>query len=167
LQRFPPFRLSRSATPGRRQRRRSPSGQRSGEPVGDRGGRLLTAVDGCSRRLHNGVMAEEEREYFRQEGFIDSRGPVRRMRVRWHPDQRLVVLSLWQAGHCTGTFRLPVEDAGRLITVLADSLTDACTAPAERTDPPRWERWITAARRWLRRPPAPPAPPSFTLISGG
>jgi hypothetical protein len=112
------------------------------------------------------IMAEQDVALFREEYFVDSRGPVRRMRVRWHPENRLIVLSLWQAGHCTGTFRLPVEDSARLIGVLADGLAGACGSASQPTVTPlRKHSLIAAVRRWLRR--RPPGPPSFTVISGG
>jgi hypothetical protein len=88
------------------------------------------------------------------------------MRVRWHPEKRLVVLSLWQGGHCTGTFRLPVEGAAGMISLLADSLADACTLPVE-TPRPTSRRWSPSALwrgiRTRRRPPMPP----LTIIHGG
>jgi hypothetical protein len=111
------------------------------------------------------IVAESEAAYFRQEWFTDSRGDVRRMRVRWHPENRLIVLSLWQGGHCTGTFRLPIEDAARMIGLYADSLAGACTAP---TEPPRPSgRWWSPTAIWrnLQRRRRPPMPP-LTVIRG-
>ena len=52
----------------------------------------------------------------------DARTPIRRMGVSAHPDQGVIVLSLWQGRHCTATFQLPVEDAPALIAELADAL---------------------------------------------
>jgi hypothetical protein len=62
--------------------------------------------------------------------FSDDRGDGRRLQVTWHPEHRLVVLSIWQRDRCTASFRLPVEDADRMITLLAGSLREAATTPA-------------------------------------
>jgi hypothetical protein len=56
------------------------------------------------------------------EVFLDSRGSGRALRVSWHPENDLVVLSLWQGDTCTGTFRLPVEDVPDLVDALRDGL---------------------------------------------
>jgi hypothetical protein len=54
------------------------------------------------------------------EAFTDARGDGRTLRVRWHADDELVVLSLWRSGRCTATFRLPAEDLPALLTALTD-----------------------------------------------
>lgn len=56
--------------------------------------------------------------------FEDVRTPVRRMKVSWHADEDVVVLSLWQGERCTGTFRMAPSDAPGLIHLLVDSLAD-------------------------------------------
>ncbi|MEP7054306.1 MAG: hypothetical protein ABI912_03575 [Actinomycetota bacterium] len=62
--------------------------------------------------------------------FIDDRGDGRRMQVTWHPEHAIVVLSLWHRDVCTSTFRLPIADAPRLITLFAASLGEAAQSPA-------------------------------------
>jgi hypothetical protein len=57
-----------------------------------------------------------------REVFLDTRGDGRALRVSWHPEADLVVLSLWSGGTCTGTFRLPVEDLPDLVDSLRDGL---------------------------------------------
>jgi hypothetical protein len=52
------------------------------------------------------------------EVFLDSRGGARALRVSWHPEAGLVVLSFWRGGTCAGSFRLPVEDVPDLIAAL-------------------------------------------------
>lgn len=54
------------------------------------------------------------------EVFLDARGSQRALRVTWHGEADLVVLSLWHGGTCTGTFRLPVAEVPDLIDVLRD-----------------------------------------------
>ena len=56
------------------------------------------------------------------EVFLDARGDGRGLRVSWHPDADLVVLSLWREGTCAGTFRLPMTEVPDLIDTLRDGL---------------------------------------------
>ena len=56
------------------------------------------------------------------EMFSDARGEHRSMRLTWHHERGLVVLSLWRDGSCVATFRLPREDVARLIGALEDGL---------------------------------------------
>jgi hypothetical protein len=57
--------------------------------------------------------------------FLDSRGGNRAMRVSWHQEAELVVLSLWRDDVCAGTFRLAVDEVPRLIDLLRDGLDQA------------------------------------------
>jgi hypothetical protein len=50
------------------------------------------------------------------------------MAVSAHPTQGLVVISLWQGDTCTGTFRLPLADASRLIAALSDGMAEGLPA---------------------------------------
>jgi hypothetical protein len=52
------------------------------------------------------------------EVFLDVRGPERALRVSWHAESGVVVLSLWIGGTCTGSFRLPAEDVPALVEAL-------------------------------------------------
>jgi hypothetical protein len=52
------------------------------------------------------------------EVFFDVRGDSRSMRLSWYADTGIAVFSIWQGGMCTGTFRLPMEDLGRMIEIL-------------------------------------------------
>ena len=54
------------------------------------------------------------------EAFPDARGDGRTMRVTWHGDERLVVISLWRSGRCTATFRMPADDLPAFLTALTD-----------------------------------------------
>lgn len=40
------------------------------------------------------------------------------MRLSWYADSQIAVFSIWQAGRCTGTFRLPFADLDRMIETL-------------------------------------------------
>lgn len=57
--------------------------------------------------------------------FLDDRGPHRTMRVSWHHEDGLVVLSLWRGGLCTGTFRLEIDEVPGLIEVLRRGLDES------------------------------------------
>ena len=59
------------------------------------------------------------------EFFLDARGDARALRVRWHPDDGLVVLSLWRGSECTGTFRLEIDEVPVLIEALRQGLDQA------------------------------------------
>ena len=54
--------------------------------------------------------------------FLDERGTG--LRVTWHPERDLVVLSVWQGDRCIGTFRMLVQDVPRLSGLLATALGD-------------------------------------------
>ena len=58
----------------------------------------------------------------RRDVFLDERGAG--LRVSWHPERDLVVLSVWQDDSCVGTFRMPVQDVPRLSGLLAAALGD-------------------------------------------
>ena len=57
--------------------------------------------------------------------FLDARGDDRALRVSWHYDTDLVVLSLWRDNVCTGSFRLTVEEVPELIAMLRSGLDTA------------------------------------------
>ena len=58
----------------------------------------------------------------RRDMFLDERGAG--LRVTWHPERDLVVLSVWQGDSCVGTFRMSVQDVPRLAGLLAAALGD-------------------------------------------
>jgi hypothetical protein len=94
-------------------------------------------------------MAEEGLLYGERAWFSDTRSPFRRMAVSNHPEAGLVVLSLWTGDTCTATFRVPMADAARLISSLADGMASSLTtvpvlvSPA----PPRGWRAVVARLR--------------------
>jgi hypothetical protein len=82
--------------------------------------------------------------------FFDPRTPLRRMGVASHPEQGVVVLSLWTGDTCTATFRLPMADAARLISSLANGLAAGLPlAPVPLVEPARrgWRAWVARIRR--------------------
>ena len=71
------------------------------------------------------------------EVFLDARGSDRALRVSWHAEASIIVLSLWHGDTCTGSFRLPAEDVPDLIDALREGLVrsyDAHRSPVARVD---------------------------------
>ena len=54
--------------------------------------------------------------------FLDARGGDRALRVSWHEDSGLVVLSLWRENVCAGSFRLAIDEVPALIDMLRSGL---------------------------------------------
>lgn len=50
------------------------------------------------------------------------------MRVSWHHESGVVVLSMWRENVCVGSFRLPAEDVPTLVDLLRGSLDEAYDA---------------------------------------
>ncbi len=60
--------------------------------------------------------------------FVDPESPERRMSVSTHLEDGVVLVSLWSGQRCTGSFKMPLTDAPRLIGALADAKS-SCPAP--------------------------------------
>ena len=56
--------------------------------------------------------------------FLDARGEGRSLRLSWHQERDVVVLSLWRNAYCAGSFRLPVADVPAFIAALVQGLSD-------------------------------------------
>ena len=56
--------------------------------------------------------------------FLDARGDGRALRVTWHPEAGVVVLSLWRENVCAGSFRVATEDVPVLIASLRSGLAE-------------------------------------------
>jgi hypothetical protein len=52
--------------------------------------------------------------------FVDERGTG--LRVSWHAERSVTVLSLWHEDVCVATARLPVTDTARLASFLVEHL---------------------------------------------
>lgn len=66
--------------------------------------------------------------------FFDARGEDRALRVSWHHDVDLVVVSLWRDNVCSGSFRLTVDEVPALIDMLRRGLDAAYVVAASRTE---------------------------------
>ena len=64
--------------------------------------------------------------------FLDARGGDRVLRVSWHVDNGLVVLSLWRDNVCSGSFRLAVDDVPEMIATLRAGLDAASDGALQR-----------------------------------
>jgi hypothetical protein len=64
--------------------------------------------------------------------FLDARGGDRALRVSWHDDSGLVVLSLWRENVCAGSFRLTVEEVPDLVELLRAGLARAYDVARDR-----------------------------------
>jgi hypothetical protein len=62
----------------------------------------------------------------RGEVFLDARDAGRALRVSWHHEDELVVLSLWRGHKCTGTFQLEADDVRAFVQALTDGLAEGC-----------------------------------------
>ena len=69
--------------------------------------------------------------------FVDPRGGGRALRVSWHHEAGLVVLSLWRDNVCAGSFRLDVADVPDLVALLR-----AVPPPSQRERPSE-SAWTT------------------------
>jgi hypothetical protein len=81
---------------------------------------------------HDVTMARVQPLPARGDVIIDARGEGRSLRVSWHHEADLVVLSLWANETCTGTFRLRSADVPGLIQALSAGLADGYSMPPGR-----------------------------------
>lgn len=58
---------------------------------------------------------------------MDGRGTA--LRLSWHPDETIAVLSLWREDRCVGTFQAKPSDLARVIAFLAEALADEASTP--------------------------------------
>ena len=64
--------------------------------------------------------------------FLDPRGEDRSLRVSWHQESQLVVLSLWRDNLCAGSFRLAIDEVPDLIEILRAGLVRSYDAAVTR-----------------------------------
>ncbi|HZB47482.1 MAG TPA: hypothetical protein VE547_00160 [Mycobacteriales bacterium] len=65
----------------------------------------------------------------------DARRRARALRVSWHPEDGLVVLSLWDGPRCTGTVRVAADDVPALLEALQVGLPEHPDPPASAATP--------------------------------
>ncbi len=74
-------------------------------------------------------MAEVSPLPIRGEVVVDARGGPRALRVSWHPDQGMVVLSIWRGDTCVATVQVDSAEVPHLVDVLVRGLA-AGSVPA-------------------------------------
>lgn len=62
---------------------------------------------------------------FHGEVFDDGRNGGRALRLSWHHEAGLVVVSIWRESQCVSSFQLDEDDVPRLIASLAAGLAEA------------------------------------------
>ena len=67
-------------------------------------------------------MAEVSPLPIRGEVVVDARGGERALRVSWHPEHGLVVLSIWRGSTCVGTVQVDSAEVPHLVDVLVRGL---------------------------------------------
>ena len=84
-------------------------------------------LDNRQRPAHTRAMAEVAGPLgVPREILLDSRGTA--LRLSWHPDETIAVLSLWREDRCIGTFRAAPADLARIIGYLAEVLAGEASA---------------------------------------
>ena len=67
--------------------------------------------------------------------FLDARGDdARALRVSWHHEKGMVVLSLWRENVCAGSFRMDIDDVPEMIRTLRAGLDVAYDVALQRRD---------------------------------
>ena len=74
-------------------------------------------------------MAEVSPLPIRGEVVVDARGGARALRVSWHPEHGLVVLSIWRGDTCAATGQVDSAEVPHLVDVLVRGLAGS-SAPS-------------------------------------
>ncbi len=74
-------------------------------------------------------MAEVSPLPIRGEVVVDARGGSRALRVSWHPEHGLVVLSIWRGDTCAATVQVDSAEVPHLVDVLVRGLAGS-SAPS-------------------------------------
>ncbi len=70
----------------------------------------------------------------RRDIVLDERGEGRALRVTWHHEASVVVLSVWRQDRCSGTVRVAAEDVPQLVAALTRGLADGYASGDGRVD---------------------------------
>ena len=84
--------------------------------------------------------------------FLDARGSERALRVSWHSEADIVVLSLWRDNVCAASFRLSIEEVPELIDMLRGGLDRAYRHAPTRSRPDAGRRRSANLRNPLDGP---------------
>jgi hypothetical protein len=64
----------------------------------------------------------------RRDVVLDRRGEGRALRVTWHHEASVAVVSVWREDRCAGTVQIQADDVPALIAVLAEGLAEGYQA---------------------------------------
>jgi hypothetical protein len=81
---------------------------------------------------HHGEMPEPTVLPVRGEVVADARGNGRALRVSWHPEHGLAVLSVWRGTLCVATVQVEGSEVPHLVDVLVRGLATGSAPPEER-----------------------------------
>jgi hypothetical protein len=97
----------------------------------------------------------------------DARSNGKHLRVTWHRERGLFVVSIWNDDVCTGTVQVPVANAPELISLLVDGLAQQPVHPSTTQRPPDSpvKAVLGRVRRWLRRGTRPERPSATALAT--
>lgn len=70
----------------------------------------------------------------RRDVVLDQRGEGRALRVTWHHEASLAVVSVWREDRCVGTVHVAAADVPTLIAVLAEGLAEDYGTSDRRVD---------------------------------
>ena len=73
-------------------------------------------------------MAEVTPLPIRGEVVLDARGGARALRVSWHPEHDVVVLSVWRGDTCAATMQVETAEVPHLVDQLVRGLAAASAA---------------------------------------
>ena len=69
----------------------------------------------------------------RGEVVVDARGGGRALRVSWHPEHGVVVLSVWRGSLCVATVQVDKDEVPHLVDILVRGLAALAAPAAEST----------------------------------
>jgi hypothetical protein len=64
----------------------------------------------------------------RRDIVLDDRGDGRALRVTWHHDAGVAVVSVWRQDRCAGTVHVAARDVPQLVAVLTEGLAERYAA---------------------------------------
>ena len=99
-------------------------------------------------------MAEGRWSFERRVVIEDVRRDDTYLRVTWHAESRVYVVSHWKGSVCVAATRVPVEASPDLVRLFVDGLAESATPPAAQPADPGasfGERLLGVVRRWRGR----------------